>query len=45
MMPQVDLYEVLKLCAALLMLAVTVGLCAFVAGMVVMMFRGGKGGE
>ena len=45
MIPAVDLWEVLEFCAALLMLALTVGLCAFVAGVVVVMFRGGKGDE
>jgi hypothetical protein len=42
-MPEVDLIEVAKLCLALLMLALTVGVCALVAGMIVVGLRAGKG--
>jgi hypothetical protein len=42
-MPQVDLVEVAKFCVALLMLALTVGVCAVIVGAVVAGFR--KGGE
>lgn len=34
MVPEVDLVEVAKLCAALLMLALTVGICALIGGMI-----------
>lgn len=42
-MPEMDLIEVAKLCAALVMLALTVGICALVGGMVRAGLRAGKG--
>lgn len=42
-MPEVDLVEVSKPCGALLMLALTVGVCALIGGMVRAGLRAGKG--
>ncbi len=45
MVPEVDLIEVAKLCVALLMLALTVGICALIGGMIAAGLRAGKGDE
>lgn len=45
MLPEVDLVEVAKLCIALLMLALTFGVCALVIGAVSAGLRNKDGGE
>lgn len=45
MFPDVDLVEVAKLCIALLMLALTFGVCAMLLGAVSAALRNKDGGE